>query len=489
MSELIQLTISEAIEKLSSKEISATELTKAHLAQAKKTANLNAYIELTEEHALAQAAKSDAAYAAGTQKAIEGIPIGVKDLFCTKGFLSVAGSKILDNFRPEYESTVTTNLFANGAVMVGKTNMDEFAMGSTNMTSAFGPVINPWKRTGDDTDLVPGGSSGGSSTAVAARSCMASLGSDTGGSVRQPAAFTGIVGIKPTYGRCSRFGMIAFASSLDQAGVFARNVKDAALVLESIAGYDPKDSTSAKLPSEQFSLAVNQSLKGKRIGIPKEYITEGLPQEISDLWNRGAKWLEEQGAEIVEISLPHTKYALPTYYIIAPAEASSNLSRYDGVRYGNRVTPDKAGINDMYEATRAAGFGNEVKRRIMIGTYVLSAGFYDAYYTKAQKLRRLISNDFNNVFKDVDAILTPTTPTPAFALNEPQDDPVKMYLNDIFTVTVNLANLPGISVPAGISSNGLPLGLQVIGKRYDESGMIAVAAGIERAANFKLPLF
>jgi aspartyl-tRNA(Asn)/glutamyl-tRNA(Gln) amidotransferase subunit A len=367
--------------------------------------------------------------------------------------------------------------------------MDEFAMGSTNMTSAYGPTINPWKRSGDNTELVPGGSSGGSSAAVAARSCMASLGSDTGGSVRQPAAFTGTVGIKPTYGRCSRFGMIAFASSLDQAGVFARTVKDAALVLESISGYDQKDSTSYNAPVEKFSLGVGQSLKGKRIGIPKEYTVDGLPEEITSLWEQGARWLKEQGAEVIDISLPHTKYALPTYYIIAPAEASSNLARFDGVRYGNRVMPDKGGINDMYQATRTAGFGKEVKRRIMIGTYVLSAGFYDAYYTKAQKMRRLISNDFDSAFEKVDAILTPTTPSPAFALNEPQDDPVKMYLNDIFTVTVNLAGLPGISVPAGMSKEGLPLGLQVIGKKFDEKGMIAVATGIEAAAGFKLPNF
>ena len=363
--------------------------------------------------------------------------------------------------------------------------MDEFAMGSANIHSSNGSVVNPWKRKSDTKELTPGGSSGGSACAVAAKLCMGALGSDTGGSIRQPASFTGTVGIKPTYGRCSRRGMIAFASSLDQAGVFGRSVEDAALMLEAISGYDPQDSTSANIAVPNFAAAVSSDVKGMRIGIPKEYMMDGMPAEINKLWSKGASWLKEQGAEIIEISLPHTKYALPSYYIIAPAEASSNLARYDGVRYGNRVTPEKGGINEMYEETRAKGFGNEVKRRIMIGTYVLSAGYYDAYYSKAQKIRRLIANDFNDAFVKVDAILTPTTPSTAFANDEKIDDPVKMYLNDIFTVTVNLAGLPGISIPAGYDKEGLPLGLQIIGKAFDEMTMIRAAAGIERAAKFE----
>lgn len=485
MSQLLELTIKEAKSKLKNKEISAVELTKAHLARAQEMQHLNAYTVLTPEIAIAQAEAAQKRYDANEAKALDGIPVGVKDLFCTKGVQSEACSKILKGFKPEYESHVTKKLFECGAVMIGKTNMDEFAMGSANLTSAYGPAINPWKRKNDNKDLTAGGSSGGSCAALAAKTCMASLGSDTGGSIRQPASFTGLVGIKPTYGRCSRKGMIAFASSLDQAGVFAKNVEDASLVLGGIMGFDKEDSTSVNMPVPDFSSFINSDVKGMRIGIPKEYVMDGTPDEISQLWKQGAAWLEEQGAEIVEISLPHTQYALPCYYIIAPAEASSNLARYDGVRYGNRYTPEKGSIDEMYEETRARGFGDEVKRRLMIGTYVLSAGYYDAYYTKAQKIRRLISNDFTAAFEKVDAVITPTTPSAAFALDEKVDDPVKMYLNDIFTVTVNLAGLPGMSVPAGFDRDGLPLGLQVITKAFDEQNMVKVGAAIERAAGFK----
>ncbi len=485
MSNLFDLSLKQAKDLLKKKEISVMELTDAHLSQAETFKHLNAFTVLTPEIARAQAMESQKRYDNKTNKILDGIPMGVKDLYCTKGVESAACSNILRGFKPEYESTVTTNLFANGGIMIGKTNMDEFAMGSANIHSSNGAVINPWKRKSDTKELTPGGSSGGSACAVAAKLCMGALGSDTGGSIRQPASFTGTVGIKPTYGRCSRRGMIAFASSLDQAGVFGRNIEDAALMLEAISGYDPQDSTSANIVVPNFASAVNSDVKGMRIGIPKEYMMDGIPAEINDLWTKGANWLKEQGAEIIEISLPHTKYALPSYYIIAPAEASSNLARYDGVRYGNRVTPEKGGINEMYEETRAKGFGNEVKRRIMIGTYVLSAGYYDAYYSKAQKIRRLIANDFNDAFVKVDAILTPTTPSAAFANNEKIDDPVKMYLNDIFTVTVNLAGLPGISIPSGYDKEGLPLGLQIIGKAFDEMSMIRAAAGIERAAKFE----
>jgi aspartyl-tRNA(Asn)/glutamyl-tRNA(Gln) amidotransferase subunit A len=486
MADLTQLSIKETLALLHKGEVSAKEVTEAHLKKAEaENGKYNAFTEITRAQALQQAANADEKYRNKSAGLIEGIPLAVKNLYCTKGVETTACSKILKGFKPEYESTVTKNLFAQGGVMIGKTNMDEFAMGSANINSCDGPVINPWKRKGDDNDLTPGGSSGGSAAAVAARHAMGSLGSDTGGSIRQPAAFTGTVGIKPTYGRCSRYGMIAFASSLDQAGVFARSVYDAALLLEAIAGYDPKDSTSANKPVPQFSQAAQQSIKGKRVGIPKEYHMDGMPEEITKQWQAGAEWLKAEGAEIVEISLPHAKYALPAYYIIAPAEASSNLARYDGVRYGLRVAPDNGGINDMYEATRAAGFGDEVKRRIMIGTYVLSAGFYDAYYTKALKVRRVIAQDFKEAFKQVDAILTPATPSPAFALGERVDDPVKMYLNDVFTVTANLAGLPGVSVPSGLSQDGLPLGLQVIGNVYDEMTMLAFASAIERAAGFK----
>lgn len=485
MSELIKLTFSEAKKKLVSKEISVKELTEAHIARAEQTKNLNAYTELTAEHALKQAEESQKKYDSNTAGLIEGMPVGVKDLYCTKGFKSTACSKILKDFVPTYESTVTSKMFENGGIMIGKTGMDEFAMGSANINSAYGNVINPWRSTAHNKDLVPGGSSGGSSAAVAARSCMAALGSDTGGSVRQPAAFTGIVGMKPTYGRCSRYGMIAFASSLDQAGAFARSVEDMALIMEAISGHDPKDSTSVNLPVPNFSANLLDSVKGKKVGIPKEYMVDGMPKEITDLWNKGAEMLRAAGAEIVEVSLPHTKYALPTYYIIAPAEASSNLARYDGVRYGLRSLPDKGGINDLYEQTRHDGFGEEVKRRIMIGTYVLSAGYYDAYYTKAQKVRQKIANDFTEAYKKVDVILTPTTPSAAFAIGENTDDPVKMYLNDVLAAPASLAGLPCISVPTGLTADGLPLGLQIIGKLYDESSVLNFAKVIEDAAKFK----
>jgi aspartyl-tRNA(Asn)/glutamyl-tRNA(Gln) amidotransferase subunit A len=484
MTDYTSLTIREASELLAKKEITAVELTEAHL---KKTENstLNAFNLITREKALEQAKESDKRIQSNQAGLMEGIPVGVKDLYCTKGIQTTSCSKILDGFTPGYESTVTTKLFEQGGVMIGKTNMDELAMGSSNTTSFHGNVINPWRKEGDDRDLVPGGSSGGSSAAIAAKLCMGALGSDTGGSVRQPASFCGIVGIKPTYGRCSRWGMIAYASSLDQAGLFTRSVEDAAIMLQSISGYDPKDSTSANLPVPNFRLAIGQSIKGMKIGIPKEYRLEGTNPEILNIWDEGVKWLKSAGAEVVEISLPYTKYALPTYYVIAPAEASSNLSRYDGVRYGLRETPSKGGLNDMYEETRAKGFGHEVKRRIMMGTYVLSAGYYDAYYKKAQKVRRLIYNDFQEAFKQVDAILAPTTPSTAFAIGEKMDDPITMYLNDVFTVPASLSGLPGISVPAGLASNKLPLGLQIIGKPYDEETVFKVADIIEKCANFK----
>jgi aspartyl-tRNA(Asn)/glutamyl-tRNA(Gln) amidotransferase subunit A len=484
MTDLNKLTIAAALSGLAKGEFTSVELTQAHLKAMDAGKDLNAYIVDTPEIALAQAKASDERRKSGKAGIMEGIPVGVKDLFCTKGVLSTSCSHILDGFKPEYESTVTTNLFNNGAVMLGKTNMDEFAMGSTNLTSYYGGVKNPWKRKNDNTDLVPGGSSGGSAAAVSNYMCMGALGSDTGGSIRQPAAFCGNVGIKPTYGRCSRWGMIAFASSLDQAGVFARTVEDSAIMLESICGNDNKDSTSANIATPNFAAAVGQSVKGLRIGIPKEYHQDGMSAEIEKLWQQGKDWLKDAGAEIVDISLPHTKYALPTYYIIAPAEASANLARFDGVRYGLRVQPKGCSLDDMYELTRAEGFGNEVKRRILIGTYVLSAGYYDAYYKKAQSVRTLIARDFDNAFGKCDVILTPTTPSPAFAAGEKMD-PVTMYLNDVFTVPASLAGLPGMSVPAGYSSEGLPLGLQLIGKAFDEVTVIKVASAVERAAGFK----
>lgn len=465
MSELTALTIAEARDKLKAKAITATELTDAYLS-AIDSANetINAYVKVTHDQARSMAKASDERIAKGEAGALEGIPLGVKDLFATKGVHTQACSHILDGFKPEYESTVTANLWADGAVMLGKLNMDEFAMGSSNETSYYGSVKNPWRANGSNADLVPGGSSGGSAAAVAAQLCAGATATDTGGSIRQPAAFTGTVGIKPTYGRVSRWGTVAFASSLDQAGPIARDVRDAAILLKSMASLDLKDTTSVDLPIPDYEAAIGKSLKGMKIGIPKEYRVDGMPDEIEELWQKGIQYLKDAGAEIIDISLPHTKYALPAYYIVAPAEASSNLARYDGVRYGLRV-PGKD-IADMYEQTRAAGFGKEVKRRIMIGTYVLSAGYYDAYYLRAQKVRTLIKKDFEDVFaKGVHAILTPATPSAAFGLADEDlaNDPVKMYLNDIFTVTVNMAGLPGIAVPAGINDKGLPLGLQLIG--------------------------
>ncbi|HML92119.1 Asp-tRNA(Asn)/Glu-tRNA(Gln) amidotransferase subunit GatA [Methyloceanibacter sp.] len=481
MTDLTDLTISDAREGLAAKSFSAVELTEAHLA-AIEAANLaiNAYVLTTPERAIDMAKTSDARIAKGEAGALEGIPLGIKDLFCTKDVRTTACSHILDGFTPPYESTVTANLWNAGAVMLGKLNNDEFAMGSSNETSFYGDVVNPWRRKGSDAPLVPGGSSGGSSAAVAARLCLGATATDTGGSIRQPAAFTGTVGLKPTYGRCSRWGIVAFASSLDQAGPIARTVRDAAIMLGAMAGHDPKDTTCADLPVPDFEAVLGQGVKGLTIGIPKEYRVEGMAPEIEALWQQGIAWLTEAGATVKDVSLPHTKYALPSYYIVAPAEASSNLARYDGVRYGLRE-PGKDVIS-MYENTREAGFGAEVKRRVLIGTYVLSAGYYDAYYLKAQKVRTLIKRDFDQVFESVDAILTPTTPGPAFAAGEKSGDPLEMYLNDIFTVTVNMAGLPGLSVPAGLSSEGTPLGLQVIGRAFDEETLLRVGQAIEDAA-------
>jgi len=484
MTDLTQFTIAEAREKLAAKEFTAGELTDAYLA-AIDAANprLNAYVEVTHDKAREMAKASDARIAAGKAGALEGIPLGIKDLFATEGVHTQAASHVLDRFRPCYESTVTANLWAAGAVMLGKLNMDEFAMGSSNETSYYGPVVNPWRAAGSNRDLVPGGSSGGSAAAVAAWLAAGATATDTGGSIRQPAAFTATVGIKPTYGRCSRWGVIAFASSLDQAGPIARDVRDAAILLKAMASVDAKDTTSVDMPVPDYEAALGQSLKGLRIGIPREYRVDGMPDEIEALWQQGIAWMRDAGAQIVDISLPHTKYALPAYYIVAPAEASSNLARYDGVRYGLRV-PGKD-IVEMYENSRAAGFGREVKRRVMIGTYVLSAGYYDAYYVKAQKVRTLIKRDFEEAFAaGVDAILTPATPSAAFGIadQEMAADPVKMYLNDIFTVTVNMAGLPGISVPAGLNPQGLPLGLQLIGRPFDEETLFRAGAAIEKAA-------
>ncbi len=484
MTDLTRLTIAEARDKLAAKEFTAVELTDAYLG-AIDAANdaLNAYVAVTPEKAREMAKASDARIAAGQAGALEGIPLGIKDLYATEGVHTQACSHILDGFKPRYESTVTQNLWNDGAVMLGKLNMDEFAMGSSNETSYYGAVTNPWRAKGSDTALVAGGSSGGSAAAVAAFLCAGATATDTGGSIRQPAAYTGTVGIKPTYGRCSRWGIAAYASSLDQAGPLARDVRDTAILLKSMASVDAKDTTSVDLPVPDYEAALGQSLKGMKIGIPKEYRVEGMPEEIEALWRQGIEWLKDAGAEIVDISLPHTKYALPTYYIISPAEASSNLARYDGVRYGLRV--DGNDIVDMYEKTRAAGFGEEVKRRILIGTYVLSAGYYDAYYLRAQKVRTLIKRDFDLAFAaGVDAILTPATPSSAFAIADAElaADPVKMYLNDIFTVTVNMAGLPGISVPAGLDHKGLPLGLQIIGKPFGEETLFKTAYVIEQAA-------
>ncbi|MBO1040139.1 Asp-tRNA(Asn)/Glu-tRNA(Gln) amidotransferase subunit GatA [Brucella pituitosa] len=484
MSELTALTIAEARDKLKAKAFTATELTDAYIA-AIDSANdkLNAYVAVTPEKAREMAKASDARIAEGKAGALEGIPLGVKDLFATKGVHTQACSHVLDGFKPEYESTVTANLWADGAVMLGKLNMDEFAMGSSNESSYYGPVKNPWRANGSDVDLVPGGSSGGSSAAVAAHLCAGATATDTGGSIRQPAAFTGTVGIKPTYGRVSRWGTVAYASSLDQAGPIARDVRDAAILLKSMASLDLKDTTSVDLPVPDYEAAIGKSLKGLKIGIPNEYRMDGMPEEIEALWQKGVQYLKDAGAEIVDVSLPHTKYALAAYYIVAPAEASSNLARYDGVRYGLRV-PGKD-IADMYEQSRAAGFGKEVKRRILTGTYVLSAGYYDAYYLRAQKVRTLIKKDFENVFASgVHAILTPVTPSAAFSIGDKElaNDPVKMYLNDIFTITLNMAGLPGIAVPAGLNDQGLPLGLQLIGRPFEEETLFQAASAIEQAA-------
>lgn len=481
MSDLTKLTLAEARDGLMARTFSATDLTTAHL-KAIEAANpaLNAYVLVTADHALAQAKASDQRLAKGDARPLEGLPLGNKDLFCTKGIRTTACSKILDGFTPTYESTVGQNLWDAGAVMLGKLNNDEFAMGSSNETSAFGPVISPWRRTGKADKLVPGGSSGGSSAAVAADLCLAATATDTGGSIRQPAALTGTVGIKPTYGRCSRWGIVAFASSLDQAGPIAKTVRDAAMMLGSMASHDPKDTTSVDAPVPNYEEYVGKSVKGLRVGVPKEYRVDGMSKEIEALWEQGIAWLKAAGATIHEISLPHTKYALPAYYIVAPAEASSNLARYDGVRYGLRV-PGKD-LTETYENTRAAGFGKEVRRRILIGTYVLSAGYYDAYYLKAQKVRTLIKRDFDEAWNKVDVVLTPTTPSPAFAFGEKSGDPLAMYLEDIFTVTVNMAGLPGMSVPAGLSKDGTPLGLQLIGKPFDEGTLFRAGHVIEEAA-------
>ena len=485
MTNLNSLTISEARDKLKSKEISSLELTNSCLSAIEAADALGAFVHKTPELATEQAKRADERLKKENAPDLCGIPLGIKDLFCTKGVESQAASRILENFKPEYESSVSQNLLDNGTVMLGKLNMDEFAMGSSNETSIYGNAINPWKI--DDRGLTPGGSSGGSAAAVAADLCLAATGTDTGGSIRQPAAFTGIVGIKPTYGRCSRWGIIAFASSLDQAGPMTKTVRDGAIMLEAMAGNDPKDSTSANIEVPNFEAMLTGDIKGKRIGIPKEYRLDGMPSEIEKLWADGTDMLRQAGAKIENISLPHTKYALPAYYVIAPAEASSNLARYDGVRYGRRAALSSGdGINEMYEKTRAEGFGPEVKRRVMIGTYVLSAGFYDAYYNRARRVRALIKKDFDEVFADgVDAILTPTTPSAAFGLGEMSDaDPVQMYLNDVFTVTVNLAGLPGVSVPTGVDKSGLPLGLQVIGRPWEEGDMLNIAYSLEQSAGF-----
>ena len=480
---LTDLTIAEARNMLIAGDISSVELTEAHIRAMEATSSLNLFITETCEQALSKAKKSDTQRLSGNQGKLEGIPIAVKDLFCTYGVMASAASKMLTGFTPCYESTVTKNLWNAGAVMLGKTNMDEFAMGSSNETSYYGPVTNPWQRVNEPkVKLVPGGSSGGSAAAVAARAVMGALGTDTGGSIRQPASFCGVVGIKPTYGRCSRWGMIAFASSLDQAGPLTRTVRDSAIMLEEMAGYDAKDSTCVNIDVPDYEAALQKDVKGVRVGVPQEYFLEGMPEEIRCIWDKGITWFKEAGAEVRDVSLPHTKYALPTYYIVAPAEASSNLARYDGVRYGLRI--EGKDLQEMYENTRAEGFGREVRRRIMIGTYVLSAGYYDAYYLKAQKVRTKIADDFRNSWKSVDLLLTPTAPSAAFVQGEKMNDPIAMYLNDIFTVPASMAGLPAISVPVGLSSEGLPLGLQLIGKPFDEELLFRGAGLLELAANF-----
>ncbi|MGN5373985.1 MAG: Asp-tRNA(Asn)/Glu-tRNA(Gln) amidotransferase GatCAB subunit A [Sphingomonas hengshuiensis] len=485
MSNLTDLGVAAIRDGVRGGEFSARDVADAFIDAVAAAKPLNAFLVETPDHARAAAKAADDARAAGeTPKPLAGVPIGMKDLFCTQGVETTAASGILKGFVPQYESTVSGNLWNAGAGMLGKLNLDQFAMGSSNETSAFGNVISPWRRPGDTAPLAPGGSSGGSSAAIAARLCPAATGTDTGGSIRQPAAFVGITGIKPTYGRCSRYGVVAFASSLDQAGPMARDVRDCAIMLEAMAGFDPKDATSLDLPVPAWEAGLNADLRGKRVGIPKEYRVDGMPAEIEALWQQGIDWMRDAGAEIVEVSLPHTRYALPAYYIIAPAEASSNLARYDGVRFGQRVLPDGAGLQDMYAATRAAGFGDEVKRRIMIGTYVLSAGFYDAYYTQAQKVRTLIARDFERAWEQCDVLLTPTAPSAAFALGEKSADPIAMYLNDVFTVPSSLAGLPAMSVPGGVDQDGLPLGLQIIGRPLDEQGVLNAGLAIEQRAGF-----
>jgi aspartyl-tRNA(Asn)/glutamyl-tRNA(Gln) amidotransferase subunit A len=480
---LLALSLAEARDGLARRAFTAREVAAAYNDAVDETRALNAYITPTPERALAMAEAADRRLAHGEALALDGIPIAVKDLYCTKDVLTTAGSHILDGFHPPYEATVTEKLWNSGAVMLGKANLDEFAMGSSNTTSYYGPVENPWRRPGDNRPLVPGGSSGGSAAAVAARAAVAATGTDTGGSIRQPASFCGIVGLKPTYGRCSRWGVVAYASSLDHPGPMTRAVRDAAIMLRAMAGHDPRDSTSAPIAVPDFEAALTGDIRGLRIGIPREYRTEGMPGEIDALWLQGTEWLRTAGAEPVEISLPMTKHALAAYYIIAPAEASSNLARYDGVRFGLRVDGDS--LEHMYELTRAAGFGAEVRRRVLIGTYVLSAGYYDAYYLKAQRVRTLVARDFASAFERVDCILTPTAPSAAFAIGEKSDDPIAMYLNDVFTVPANLAGLPAISVPAGLSADGLPLGLQIIGRAFDEETVLRVAGVLESAAQFR----
>lgn len=483
MNGVTDLSLAQLRDALRAKRISSLEATDAYLSAIEKATSLNAFITVTAEKARDMAKASDAKLATGAGGPLEGVPLGIKDLFCTEGTLTTAGSHILDGFVPPYESTVTSNLWRDGAVMLGKLNMDEFAMGSSNETSYYGPVINPWRAAGDDKKLTPGGSSGGSSAAVAAHLCAAATATDTGGSIRQPASLTATVGVKPTYGRCSRWGIVAFASSLDQAGPIARDVRDAAILLRSMAGHDPKDSTSVNRPVPDYEAVLGQSVKGLKIGVPKEYRLDGMPTEIEKLWAEGVDWLRDAGCEIIDISLPLTKYALPVYYIVAPAEASSNLARYDGVRYGYRSKNFKD-ITSMYENTRGEGFGDEVKRRILIGTYVLSAGYYDAYYLRAQKVRKRIFDEFIEAFGKVDLILTPSSPSAAFGLGEMTNDPVQMYLNDVFTVTANLAGLPGVSVPAGLDAKGLPLGLQLLARPFEEETMFKGAAALEKAAGF-----
>ena len=482
MKEITKLGLIETINSLRNKEFSSVELTNSYIKNIEANRKLNAFVTDSFDLAIKSAKKSDEKIAAGQARILEGIPLAIKDLFCTKNVRTTSCSRILENFIPPYESTVTEKLWDAGALMLGKANMDEFAMGSANITSLFGPVINPYKRKNDDTDLVPGGSSGGSAVAVAANLCVAATGSDTGGSVRQPASFTNIVGVKPTYGRCSRYGMIAFASSLDQAAIFTKNVRDSALFLKTISGYDSKDSTSMNKPVPDFDKLINSNIKGKKIGIPKEYRVDGMNEDVIKLWEKGIAILKDKGAEIIDISLPHTKYAPAVYYIVASAECSSNLARYDGVRYGYRTKEQNLSLEEMYEKTRAEAFGEEVKRRIMTGTYVLSAGYYDAYYKKAGQVRRLILQDFQDAFKKVDVILTPTTPTSAFPVDKSQSnqDPVAMYLNDIFTIPASLAGMPAASVPSGFDSSGLPLGLQIISNHFDEQAMFDVALALEQ---------